>query len=287
VIPALRLAAAALAAACLCTTAGALAGGGGESAPGETPRVLARRHHDPLAFTQGLLLSRGTLYESTGLYGASSVRRLDAATGRVLERRDLPRRFFGEGMSLCGEDRNARLVQLTWREGVMLLHNADTLRTEAERPLRGEGWGLACRGREAWLSDGSDVLRVLDAGTLAETGRELPVRNGGLPVQRLNELEWVNGWLVANIWQEDRIAIIDPEDGRVALWLDIAPLRAMLGREGGAANGVAFDPEADAGRGALLLTGKRWDTLFVVALPDTLRHPPARRTAGRHRPVAR
>lgn len=250
-------------------------------APAQPPRVLSRLPHDPEAFTQGLCLGHGALYESTGLYGASSLRRVEASSGRVLARRELPRKLFGEGLSLCGEGTGRRLVQLTWREGEILLYDAAGLRPLGRLPLRGEGWGLACRGRVAVVSDGTSVLRLLDARTLAETGRGIAVRDGGEPVPRLNELEWVNGWIVANVWQEDRLAVIRPEDGRVALWLDLAPLRALLGQEGEAANGVAFDPGADHGRGALLLTGKRWDTLFVVALPELLRTPPGARPAPR------
>jgi|GEM_PF-192414 len=256
-------------------------------APAEAVRVIARQPHDPTAFTQGFLLRRGVYYESTGLYGQSSVRRVDPATGRVLALRALPAPIFGEGLDLCrDENGRERLVQLTWRQGIMLTYDPQTLTPKDSRPLRGEGWGLACRGGEAVLSDGTDTLRILDARTLRETGRSLRVRDGGAPVPRINELEWVNGWLVANIWQEDRVAVIRPDNGQVALWLNLSVLRRELaesadkagrtGRQNGpeAANGVAYDPDADGGRGALLLTGKRWDRVFAVALPELLRRPP-------------
>ena len=251
-------------------------------APTEAVRIIARRPHDPAAFTQGFLQRQGVGYESTGLYGHSSVRRVDPATGRVLASRLLPAKYFGEGLDLCGPQNAQRLVQLTWREGVLFTYAPATLAPLGAHPLRGEGWGLACHGREAVLSDGTDTLRILDARTLDETGRSIRVRDGGAPVVRLNELEWVNGWLAASIWQEDRVAIIRPQDGRVALWLDLSPLRRALGnrdRGAEAANGVAFDPTGDNGRGVLLLTGKRWDSVFAVALPELLRHPP-RAAAG-------
>ena len=251
-------------------------------APTETVRIIARRPHDPAAFTQGFLLRQGVSYESTGLYGHSSVRRVDPATGRVLALRLLPAKYFGEGLDLCGPQNARRLVQLTWREGVLFTYAPATLAPLGAHPLRGEGWGLACRGRVAVVSDGTDTLRILDARTLDETGRSIRVRDGGAAVARINELEWVNGWLAASIWQEDRVAIIRPADGRVALWLDLSPLRRALGnrdRGAEAANGVAYDSAGDNGRGALLLTGKRWDSVFTVALPELLRHPP-RAAAG-------
>lgn len=247
------------------------------AAPSEPVRVIAVRPHDAAAFTQGFLLHGGVLYESTGLYGRSGVRRVDPATGRVLAERKLPARYFGEGLALCPEGRKGgRLVQLTWREGAILAYDAATLRPLGRHALRGQGWGLACRGNTAVLSDGTDTLRLLDATTLNETGKAIRVRDGALPVVRLNELEWVNGWLLANIWQEDVIAVIRPDNGQVALWLDLAALRAELPEGADAANGVAYDPAGDGGRGALLLTGKLWDRVFVAALPELLRRPPAK-----------
>jgi len=250
-------------------------------APTEPARVLGRLPHDAAAFSQGLALARGVLFESTGLYGASTLRRVDPATGRVLARRALPRRFFGEGLALCPEGNGARLVQLTWRERRILTYDPETLLPLESLPLRGEGWGLACHGGEAVLSDGTHLLRFLDARTLAETGRTLAVRDGADLVERLNELEWVNGWLVANIWQEDVLAVIRPDDGQVALWLDLTALRRSLDPGAEAANGVAFNPKGDGGRGALLLTGKRWNAVFIAALPELMRRPPSFPRTGR------
>lgn len=245
-------------------------------APTWAVRALSRLPHDAQAFTQGLLLHDGALYESTGLYGQSSLRRLDPESGRVLARQNLPARLFGEGLALCpaAPGRAARLAQLTWREGRILTAEPATLRPLGEHRLRGQGWGLAERHGELALSDGTDSLRFLSCRDLEETGRVLRVRDGGLPVARLNELEWVNGWLLANIWQEDRVAVIDPRDGRVALWLDLSPLRRELSPGAEAANGIAFDPAGDGGRGTLYLTGKRWETLFVAPLPELLRRGP-------------
>ncbi len=246
-------------------------------APVEAVRVLAERPHDPAAFTEGLLLRGRALYESTGLYGHSDVRRVDPVSGRVLARIALPARLFGEGLDLCRDKSGReRLLQLTWREGRILAYAPATLRPLGGTRFAGEGWGLACRGREAWISDGTSRLRAFDAATLAETRRGIVVRDGGVPVARLNELEWVNGWIVANVWQEDRVAVIRPDTGAVVLWLDLSALRKRLGPGAEVANGVAFDPDhaPDGAGGTLLLTGKRWDKLFVVALPDVLRRPP-------------
>lgn len=253
-------------------------------ASAEAVTVLSRLPHDPDAFTQGLLLHQGALFESTGLYGQSSLRRVDPATGRVLERRDLPKRFFGEGLTLCPERAASgagpqRLVQLTWREGVIMAYDPASFRLVARHRLRGQGWGLACQGAELVLSDGTDTLRVLDAHSLAETGRTFRVRDGHRPVERLNELERVDGWLLANVWGEDRIAVIRLDNGQgsgqglgqVVLWLDLAPLRRELSDKAEAANGIAYDPAGNRGQGALYLTGKRWETVFVVALPELMR----------------
>lgn len=246
-------------------------------APAERPAVLTRLPHDAEAFTQGLILHQGRFYESTGLYGSSELRRVDPATGRVLARQPLAPRLFGEGLALCPGGReagDARLVQLTWREGLILTYEPGSLRPRGRHRLRGQGWGLACGGGELVVSDGTDTLRWLDPRSLAETGRSILVRDGQRRVENLNELEWVNGWLLANIWLEDTIAVIRPDTGTVALWLDLAGLRRELPPEAEAANGIAFDPQGDAGRGALCLTGKRWPTVFVTRLPELLRRQP-------------
>jgi glutamine cyclotransferase len=239
-------------------------------APVLAVRALRSLPHDPEAFTQGLVFHQGSFYESTGLYGRSTLRRVDPETGRVLALTRLAPRLFGEGLALCPDGRGRpRLVQLTWREGRILTYDPAGLRPRQTLPLRGQGWGLACHGGRAYLSDGSDTLRLLDAASLAETGR-LAVRDGDRPVPELNELEWVNGWLLANVWGLDRVAAIDPGTGRVAAWLDLSALRRELGPQAEAANGLAFDEAGDA----LYATGKRWERVFVLELPELLRRPP-------------
>lgn len=239
--------------------------------------VLRRLPHDPAAFTQGLLVHQGAFLESTGRYGQSSLRRVDPETGQILARTELPARFFGEGLALCPGARGPRLAQLTWREGVALLYDPETLRPMASQRLRGEGWGLACAQGPAWRgdsarfikSDGTDLLRLLDPDTLAETG-QLRVLDGSAPVRQLNELEWHNGWILANVWGSDRIACIRGDTGRVAAWLDLAALRRELNPGAEAANGIAVDR---SGR-RLYVTGKHWDKVFVLEMPELLARPP-------------
>jgi glutamine cyclotransferase len=237
--------------------------------------VEKRLPHDARAFTQGLIFHNGELVESTGLYGQSTVRRTDPNTGRILALTRLPRRLFGEGLALCPERPGAapRLVQLTWQEGLILTYDPLTLRQQGSHRLRGEGWGLAWDGARLIQSDGSDTLRLLRPDDFAQTG-QLQVRDGQSPLQALNELEWVQGWLLANVWRQDRIAVIRPPGGRnagqVAAWLDLSALRRELGPRAEAANGIAFDPRTQR----LFVTGKRWDTVFVLALPPLLEHPP-------------
>lgn len=257
----------------------ALARPGPAALPGSAP-VLAvhieqRLPHDPTAFTQGLIFHQGTLVESTGLYGQSSVRRTDPNSGRIVALTRLPGKLFGEGLALCPLRTGTmpRLVQLTWREHQILTYDAQTLRLLSSHPLRGEGWGLTYDGTRLILSDGSDTLRLLAPGDFAQTG-SLRVREGAHPVRQLNELEWVQGWLLANVWNQDRLAVIRPPgalgQGQVAAWLDLAPLRRELGPQAEAANGIAYDPETRT----LYVTGKRWDKTFVLTLPPLLTHPP-------------
>jgi glutamine cyclotransferase len=247
--------------------------------------VLRRLPHDPAAFTQGLIMHQGAFLESTGLYGQSSLRRVDPETGAVTASMGLPPRYFGEGLALCPGPQGTRLVQLTWKEGVALFYDPETLRPTGSQRLRGEGWGLTCTAPLApapgpvprpgpgparlLKSDGSDTLRLLDPSTLAEVGT-LRVTDANVPVTRLNELEWHNGWILANIWSTDRIALIRGDTGRVAAWLSLSALRRELGPAAEAANGIAVDR---SGR-RLYVTGKYWDKLFVLEMPELLTRPP-------------
>lgn len=244
-------------------------------APTLPVQVQKRLPHDPQAFTQGLIFHQGGLLESTGLYGQSSLRRTDPETGRVVALTRLPAALFGEGLALCPQrpGKAPRLAQLTWREGLILTYDPVSLRPLGRHRLRGEGWGLAWDGAQLIQSDGTDCLRLLSPEDFAQTGR-FCVRDAQAPVQALNELEWVGGWLLANVLGQDRVAVIRPpgakDQGQVAAWLDLSLLRRELGPKAEAANGLAYDPQARA----LYATGKRWDTVFVLALPPLLEQPP-------------
>ena len=222
-----------------------------------TYRVIASHPHDPEAFTQGLLFADGQLYESTGGYGQSSLRIVDLASGRVLRERQLPDNRFGEGLALNG----GRLHQLTWKAGDGFIHDATTLAPIGEFRYGGEGWGLAANADSLVMSDGTAELRFLDPATLTEV-RRLQVRDGTEPVADLNELEFVEGDLYANVWPSDRIAIINPANGQVRGWLDLTGLLPLVFRtpRTDVLNGIAYDA---AGK-RLFVTGKHWPRLFQI-----------------------
>lgn len=220
-------------------------------------RVVAAYPHDPSAFTEGLAdAGNGRLYEGTGKYGVSSLRRVDVKTGRVEKQVTLDARYFGEGVTALG----GRLYELTWRAGVGFVYDPASFDRLASFDFDGEGWGLTQDGSHLIMSDGTPTLRYLDPRSLKVT-RRLTVRDEGRPVTRLNELEYVDGEIWANIWYQDRIARISPRDGRVLGWIDIANLyqSPQRGSED-VANGIAYD----AASGRLYMTGKDWPQLFEV-----------------------
>ena len=233
------------------------------SAPARAPapvqgyQIVRVYPHARDAFTQGLVYLDGFLYESTGLNGASSVRKVDLASGAVLQRVDLDGRYFGEGLTAWGPN----LVQLTWRSGVGFVYDRRTLRQRQTFRYRGEGWGLTHDGRRLIMSDGTAVLRFLDPLTFAQA-QELRVHDAGRPVTRLNELEYVRGEIYANVWPTDRIARISPETGQVLGWIDLSGLLTPAERTStvGELNGIAYDAQRDR----LFVTGKRWPKLFEI-----------------------
>ena len=221
--------------------------------------VLASYPHDPTAFTQGLVLHDGTLYESTGLNGRSSLRQVELTTGKVLRRVDLAANLFGEGLALVGD----RLFQLTWRDGIALVYDLASLTEKGRFTYSGEGWGLCFDGAQLIQSDGSQRLIFRDPATFAIT-RQIAVTQQGQPVKELNELECVGDKVYANIWTTDRIVEISKLNGSVTAVIDAGNLLSVAERHGLASeailNGIAYDP-AD---GTFLLTGKLWPKLFRV-----------------------
>lgn len=240
-------------------------GGSKPDNSGPTPLIpfdlVATHPHDPEAFTQGLLFHNGLLYESTGLYGQSSLRVTEPETGKVLKRRGLDPSLFGEGLA----EFNGRLYQLTWRENVVLVYDRETLRSLRTFPLTGEGWGIAVADSQLVISDGTDKLHLYDPSTMNFI-RSIPIRHNGKAVYRLNELEMIGDQLFANIWESDYIARIDLEQGKVTGWIDASSLypRDRERNRQQVLNGIAFNPAS----GTLYITGKNWPKLFEIRLKE-------------------
>ncbi len=226
-------------------------------------RVLAVHPHDPAAFTQGLVYYQGDFYEGTGLRGRSSLRRVALETGQVMQKRDLPDAYFGEGVTLFDD----RLYQLTWQSHVGFVYDRASFDLLSTFDYPTEGWGLTHNGRELIMSDGTPTLHFLDPVTLQEL-RRVTVRDENGPVQRLNELEYIQGEVYANVWQTERIALIDPATGRVLAWIDLSGLLPPDDRPGAnVLNGIAWDETGHR----LFVTGKLWPKLFQIELtrPDS------------------
>ncbi len=231
--------------------------GAEQTAPTYQHRVVASHPHDKAAFTQGLLSHNGRLYESTGGYGESTLREVHLPSGRIMRQHQLPPHLFGEGLALAGD----RLYQLVWKAGLGRIYEASTFRLTGEFPYAGEGWGLAFDGERLVMSDGSAQLRFLSLQDQAVV-RMVEVRDGATPVTGLNELEYVQGLLYANIWPSNRIAILNPADGQVQGWLDLEGILPVAFHHPGidVLNGIAYD----AATGRLFVTGKRWPRLFEI-----------------------
>lgn len=232
--------------------------------PVATLRVVAKFPHDPAAFSQGLVFHDGILFEGTGQYGESTLRRIDLATGRVEQQVKLSKDYFGEGITAL----NGRLYQLTWRERLGLVYDAKTLETLGSFRYSGEGWGLTSDGESLILSDGTPTLRFLDPRTFNVT-RRVEVRAGGRRLDKINELEFVEGEIWANLWYSDRIARISPQTGEVLGWIDASELYPAANRPSRehVLNGIAYD----SATGRVVLTGKNWPQLYEVQVVTSAR----------------
>jgi glutamine cyclotransferase len=215
--------------------------------------------HDTAAFTQGLVYRDGFLYEGTGLNGRSQLRKVRIETGEVVQHADLGREFFGEGIAIAGN----KIFQLTWQSHVGFVYNLADFKLLRQFSYRGEGWGLTSHGNEIFMSDGSAEIRVLNAATLKEK-RRFTVRDGATPIDQLNELEFVEGEIFANVWQTDRIARISPVSGKVVGWIDLTGLLSPVfrRREDAVLNGIAYD----TAHKRLFVTGKLWPSIFEIQL---------------------
>jgi glutaminyl-peptide cyclotransferase len=243
-------------------------------------KVVKTYPHDRRCFTQGLVYEDGFIYEGTGLYGQSALYKRDLQTGQIVQTLRLPQQYFGEGITLFGD----KLIQLTWQSHLGFVYRKDTFAPQRQFKYATEGWGLTHDGKRLILSDGTSILYFLDPNTYAETGR-IQVRDQGRPVERLNELEYVapppsgvidsqpgaaGPQIYANVWQTDRIALIDPQTGRVTGWIDLSGLWTPPADEAEEAvlNGIAYLPQTKH----LLVTGKLWPRMYEIEL---IEQPPA------------
>jgi glutamine cyclotransferase len=225
-------------------------------------RVANVYPHDRNAFTQGLFFRDGALYESTGLRGHSSVRKVSLETGEVLKKLDLADQYFGEGVV----DWNDRLISVTWKSGKGFVFGLDDFKQQETFSYDGEGWGLTRDPSHIIMSDGTARLRYLDPKTFKVT-KGLTVRLRGREVRNLNELEWIDGKIFANVWQTDLILQINPETGDVVGLIDLSGILQETDRKSPGTdvlNGIAYDAEADR----MFVTGKNWPSLFEIELVE-------------------
>ena len=238
-----------------------LAGQAQEVAPNYGFEIVNSYPHDINSFTQGLFYHDGYLYEGTGKRGLSTLSKLDLESAEVLQSKRLGRRYFGEGIELVGN----RIYQLTWQSHLVFVHDLETFESLGTHYIATEGWGLAYDGKELILSDGSDQLQFIDPETFAPT-RKVKVTLNGDPINYINELEYIDGEVWANIWQTDYIVRINPDNGVVNSWIDLTGLSGQT-RQGSAEampNGIAWDDENKR----LFVTGKHWANLFEIKLVD-------------------
>ena len=248
----------ALTAAVLGLAAMGLASAQGARVPVYGYQVVHVYPHDPRAFTQGLIYLDGVLYEGTGMKGQSSIRKVELQTGRVLQEKPISEQFFGEGLTDWGK----QLIEITWQSKTGFVWDRETFQLQKSFGYSGEGWGITHDSRQLIMSDGTAFLRYLNPLTLKETGR-LQVREGARPVENLNELEFYKGDVLANIWQEERIARISLATGQVVAWIDLTGILPASDRGGiDVLNGIAYDAKGDR----LFVTGKWWPKLFEIKL---------------------
>ena len=216
--------------------------------------------HDPNAFTQGLVFEDGIFYEGTGQYGASGIRKVAPATGEVLVEKRLSEQYFGEGIAVFGD----RLYQLTWKAGICFVYDKNTFALQTQFSYPTEGWGLTHDGEKLLMSDGTNIIYFRHPDTFQEMGR-IEVTDIAGPVHYLNELEYIEGQLFANVWRTDRIVRIDPKTGAVTGWIDLTGLLPAADRSQhrvDVLNGIAYDARADR----LFVTGKWWPKVFEIRL---------------------
>lgn len=220
-------------------------------------KVVQSFAHDPRAFTQGFEFHDGTFYEGTGLNGRSSLRRVNVQDGQVLQRVDIPSQYFGEGITVLKD----RILQLTWQTQTGFIYDRKTMKKTGQFQYPGEGWGLTSNGKQVFMSDGSAQIRVWDPVTLKEL-RRITVRSQGRAIDQINELEWVEGELFANVWQTDYILRINPANGNVTGIVDMKGILDTGIGQADVLNGIAYD----AASKRLFVTGKLWPKVYQIEL---------------------
>lgn len=240
-----------------------------DSTPGKVPiygyEVVGSWAHDRGAYTQGLVIRDGALYESTGLHGKSSLRRVNLETGEAFKKIDIPSQYFAEGITILSD----RIYQLTWLDHKGFIYDRNMFEKLGEFAFDGEGWGLTDDSSSLILSDGTSRIRFIDPESFSVT-RTIEVTDNNWPLTQINELEYVKGEIFANIWHSERIARIDPATGKVTAWIDLKGLRQRAFTEAGVTdmdeekvlNGIAYDQAHDK----LYVTGKQWPRLFEIKL---------------------
>ena len=230
-----------------------------DSVPVYSYQVINTWPHDTTAYTQGLVFYDGALFESTGLRGSSSLRRVELKTGKVKKKVDIAREYFAEGMTIFQD----KIFQLTWQSQKGFVYDLKKFQQEGEFAYEGQGWGLTHDNQSLIMSDGTNRIRFLDPASF-QVQRTISVYENGQPLTDLNELEYIKGEIYANIWKTNRIVRIDPATGRINAWIDMTGLH----HEGNdpdsenCLNGIAYDAESDR----LFVTGKRWPKLFEIRL---------------------
>lgn len=225
--------------------------------PVYTYEVINSWPHDPQAFTQGLVFYDGKLYESTGHYGSSTLRKVDLDKGQIIKKVSVAAQCFAEGIAIYKD----KIYQLTWEDHKVFVYDLKSFRLVGELPYEGEGWGLTHDDHQLIMSDGTNQIRFVDPVTF-KTTRTISVTERGEPVTELNELEYIKGEIYANVWKSDRIARIDPRDGRLLGWIDLGGLFPVGNRSNSedVLNGIAYDEKDDR----LFVTGKRWPKIFEI-----------------------
>lgn len=227
-------------------------------------RVVATYPHDSEAYTQGLVIEKGQMFEGTGRYGESTLREVDLTTGKVLRSLSLDRQYFGEGITILG----GKIYQLTWKNHYCFVYDLKSFQYKEYFQYVFEGWGLTNNGRELIVSDGSSDIRFVDPSNFKEV-RKIAVKDGETRIKNINELEYIEGEIWANIWYEDRIARISPESGKLLGWIDLSSVYPASQRKDRdfVLNGIAQDPDSKK----IYVTGKNWPNLFEIEILKELR----------------